>query len=167
MNIVAENETVIKTLTEKIENDEKTIRALEKRIALQDAILLENIELNNIICEQDKKISELIQHNNELALVCYDNFDMNGDPILVVIDIRNETTDAVYKMRRSHIYRIIYMDITEENGFKRGKSTTKTFESNEELEAKKYYMEHMHKHYMIEFQEINISITQTWDNDLR
>lgn len=101
MNIVAENETVIKTLTEKIENDEKTIRALEKRIALQDAILLENIELNNIICEQDKKISELIQHNNELALVCYDNFDMNGDPILVVIDIRNETTDAVYKMRRS------------------------------------------------------------------
>ena len=101
MNIVAENETVIKTLTEKIENDEKTIRTLEKRIALQDAILLENIELNNIICEQDKKISELIQHNNELALVCYDNFDMNGDPILVVIDIRNETTDAVYKMRRS------------------------------------------------------------------
>lgn len=101
VNIVAENETVIKTLTEKIENDEKTIRALEKRIALQDAILLENIELNNIICEQDKKISELIQHNNELALVCYDNFDMNGDPILVVIDIRNETTDAVYKMRRS------------------------------------------------------------------
>ena len=101
VNIVAENETVIKTLTEKIENDEKTIRTLEKRIALQDAILLENIELNNIICEQDKKISELIQHNNELALVCYDNFDMNGDPILVVIDIRNETTDAVYKMRRS------------------------------------------------------------------
>lgn len=101
VNIVAENETVIKTLTEKIENDEKTIRTLEKTIASQNAILLENIELNNIICEQDKKISELIQHNNELALVCYDNFDMNGDPILVVIDIRNETTDAVYKMRRS------------------------------------------------------------------
>ena len=112
MNIVAENETVIKTLTEKIENDEKTIRTLEKTIASQDAILLEKAnenheaiqrieELSNTICEQDKKISELIQHNNELALVCYDNFDMNGDPILVVIDIRNETTDAVYKMRRS------------------------------------------------------------------
>lgn len=67
----------------------------------------------------------------------------------------------------SHIFRITYMDMVNENGFRRGKSITKTFESNEEQQARQYYIEHINKHYMIEYQEININITQTWNYDLR
>lgn len=64
----------------------------------------------------------------------------------------------------SRIYKITISDRYMQDGIIRSKQTIKFFEDHQEQEADKYYRDSLDKHYLVEYERINIQISQVFND---